>query len=135
MRVYFCLLNSIPMIHLFVSIPTSYGYYHYCSVVLLDLRNDDSPEVLSLLGNLIDEIVRYFSYPVILVCLVFFFFLYEIENCSILVCEEWSCNLDGDCIESVDDIIVNISDLKLLLVRQPFLLCYSYQYIAPTCRT
>ena len=78
MRVYFCLLNSIPMIHLFVSIPTSYGYYHYCSVVLLDLRNDDSPEVLSLLGNLIDEIVRYFSYPVILVCLVvfFFFFLY-----------------------------------------------------------
>ena len=126
MRVYFCLLNSIPMIHLFVSISTSYGYYHYCSVVLLDLRNDDSPEVLSLLGNLIDEIVRYFSNPVILVCLVVFFFflyIYKVVNCSILVCEEWSCNLDVDCIESVDDIIVNISDLKLLLVRQPFLLC------------
>ena len=79
MRVYFCLLTSIPMIHLFVSIPTSYGYYHYCSVVLLDLRNDDSPEVLSLLGNLIDEIVRYFSYPVILVCLVFFFFYMKLR--------------------------------------------------------
>jgi len=40
--VHFWVFNSIPLIYLPVSVPISYSFYHYCSVILLEIRNGDS---------------------------------------------------------------------------------------------
>jgi len=39
----FWVFNSIPLIYLPVSVPISYNFYHYCSVILLEVRDGDSP--------------------------------------------------------------------------------------------
>jgi len=41
--VHFWVFNSIPLVYLSVSVPISYSFYHYCSVILLEFRDSDSP--------------------------------------------------------------------------------------------
>jgi hypothetical protein len=85
--IYFWLFNSIPLIDLSVLIPCS--FYHYCSVVELEVKDGDSPS-----GSFIAK--NCFSYP------GFFVFPFEIENCSFNVFENLCWNFDGDCVDSVD---------------------------------
>jgi len=41
--VHFWVFNSIPLVYLPVSVPIPYSFYHYCSVILLEIRDGDSP--------------------------------------------------------------------------------------------
>jgi hypothetical protein len=45
----FWVFNSIPLIFLPVSVPIPYSFYYYFSVIQLEVRDGDSPEVLLLL--------------------------------------------------------------------------------------
>jgi hypothetical protein len=47
----FLALWSIPLINMSGSMPITWGYYYFCSVVQNEIRNDDSSEVLLLLTN------------------------------------------------------------------------------------
>ena len=47
--VHFWVFSYIPLIYLCVSVPIPCSLYHYCSVVQLEVRDGDSPEVLLLL--------------------------------------------------------------------------------------
>ena len=82
-------LNSIPLVSLFVFIPIA-SCFHYCSPILeLDVRDGDAS------GS--SFIVQ--DYLAILV----FVFPYEVECCSFRVCEDFKVwDFDGDCIESID---------------------------------
>jgi hypothetical protein len=42
--VHFWVFNSIPLVYLSVSVPTAYSFYHYCSVILLEVRDGDFPK-------------------------------------------------------------------------------------------
>jgi hypothetical protein len=70
----------------FISIPHS--FYHYSSVVQLEIRNGDTSSLFI--------VQDYFSYPQ---CFVI---SYEVENCPFKFCKELCWISDGDCIESVD---------------------------------
>jgi hypothetical protein len=76
---YFCIFNS--------SIPCS--FYHYCSVVKLEVTVGDSPSISFIAKNC-------FHYS------GFFAFPDEFENCSFRVFEELCWDFDGDCNESID---------------------------------
>jgi hypothetical protein len=59
----FWVFDSIPLIHLSVSIPTSFRFYYYCSVVQLEVRNSDTSRsillfrtILGILGFLVFHI-------------------------------------------------------------------------------
>ena len=47
--VHFWVFNSIPFIFLSVAVPAPFSFYHNCSVVQLEVRHGDPPEVLLLL--------------------------------------------------------------------------------------
>jgi hypothetical protein len=54
--IHFWVFNSIPLISLRVSVPIPYRFYHYCSVIQLEVRDVDSPRSSFLVENS-------FSYP------------------------------------------------------------------------
>ena len=56
MCIYFKVFNSIPLMYLSVSVPIPCGFYHYCSVIQVEDRDDVSPR-----GSFIVE--NYFGYP------------------------------------------------------------------------
>jgi len=43
MWVHFWVFNSIPLIYLPVSVPISYSFNHFCSIIQLEVRDGDSP--------------------------------------------------------------------------------------------
>jgi len=43
MWVNFCVYNFVPLIFLPVSVSIPYSFYDYCSVILLEVRDSDSP--------------------------------------------------------------------------------------------
>jgi len=87
--VHFWVFNFVPLIYLPVFVPIPYSFYDYCSVILLEVKDGDSPRI--------SFIVEYrFCYP------RFFVILNEFANCSFYLYKELSRNFDGDCIESVD---------------------------------
>ena len=64
-------------------------FLSYCSVVKLEVRDDDSPS-----SSFIVKICFHYS--------GFFAFPDVFENCSFHVFEELCCDFDGDFIESID---------------------------------
>jgi hypothetical protein len=76
------------MIYMPVTVPIQYSFYHYCPVILLEVRDGNSPRCLLLLR-------------IVLAILSFFVIPNEFENCSFYLYEELIWNFDGDCIESV----------------------------------
>ena len=44
---HFWVFYSIPIIFLPLSVPVLYSFYHYCSVILLDIRDDESAKSLN----------------------------------------------------------------------------------------
>jgi hypothetical protein len=49
--IYFWVFNFIPLIHLSISVPVLCGFYHYCFVVQLEVRDDDSPRTSFIVEN------------------------------------------------------------------------------------
>ena len=49
--VHFWVFNSIPLIYLSVSVPISYSFYHYCSVIQHDVRDGDFPRSFFIVEN------------------------------------------------------------------------------------
>jgi hypothetical protein len=47
----FWVFNSIPLIYLSVSVPISYSFYHYCSVIQHDVRDGDFPRSFFIVEN------------------------------------------------------------------------------------
>jgi hypothetical protein len=72
-----------------VSVLIPCSFYHYCSVVKLEVKSGDSPSSSFIVKNC-------FCYSGV------FAFLDELENCSFHVFEELCWDFDGDCIESID---------------------------------
>jgi len=84
----FWVFSFVPLIYLSVSVPISYSFYDYCSVILPEVRDGDSPRS--------SFIVEYnFCYPEFLVI------PNEFAKCSFYLYKGLSRNFDGDCIESV----------------------------------
>ena len=86
---YFSVFNSIPLISVSVSVLIPCNFYHYCSVVKLEVRDDDSHSHSFIVRNC-------FHYS------GFFAFPDEFEKCSFHVYEASCWGFDGDCIESID---------------------------------
>ena len=40
---YFLVFDSIPLINMSVSVPISCSFYHYCSVIQVEVKDGDSP--------------------------------------------------------------------------------------------
>jgi hypothetical protein len=98
---YFWVFNSIPLINESVSILIPCSFYHYCSVVKLEVRDvSDSPSCSFIVKNC-------FCYSWI------FAFPDEFENCSFYRFVELCWDFDGDCIDSIE----------CLTKGRPFLLC------------
>ena len=76
------ILNSIPLINISVSVPIPCSFYHYCSIVKLEVRDGDS-----------------FSYSFIVKYFYFysgvFGFPDEFETCSSHIFEELCWDFDG----------------------------------------
>jgi hypothetical protein len=89
---YFWGFNSIPLISVSVSVAVPCSFYHYCSIVKVDVRDDDSPSCSFIVKNC-------FCYSGLFVCL--FAFPDEFEN-FFHIFEELCWDFDGDCIESID---------------------------------
>jgi len=53
--VYFWVFSSIPLICMSVSVPIPYNFYHYCSVIHLEVRDGDYLRILLLYNNIIVE--------------------------------------------------------------------------------
>jgi hypothetical protein len=86
--VHFWVFISIPLIYLPVTVSTPRSFYHYCSVVQLEVRNADSPRSFFTVENS-------FHYPG--------FLLFQMNlRIALSNSEELSRNFDGDCIEYVD---------------------------------
>jgi hypothetical protein len=81
--------SSIPLIYLSVSVPVPCGFYHYCAVAQLEVRDGDSPRSSFIVENC-------------LLHLGVFVIPNEFENCSFYLCEELIWSFDGECIEYVD---------------------------------
>ena len=64
-------------------------FYHYCSVIQLEVRDDDSTRNSLIVEN---------NFPTLFVVVV----PNEFENFSFYLCEDLSWNFDRDYIESVD---------------------------------
>ena len=86
---YFWVFNPIPLINASVCLPIPCSFYHYFSVVKLEVRDGDSPSCSLIVKNC-------FCYS------GFFAFPDEFENCSFHVFEELCWDFDGDSIESID---------------------------------
>jgi hypothetical protein len=86
---YLCLFNSILLINMSVSPPIPCSFYHYCSVVKLEVRVGDPSSHSFIIKNC-------FLYS------GFFAFPGEFENCSFHVFEKLCWDFDGDCIESIN---------------------------------
>jgi hypothetical protein len=91
----FCFFDSIPWIIVSVSLPILCSFYHYCSVVKFEVRNDDSPSHSFTVKNC-------FAFIYLFIYLFILAFPDEFENCSFHVFEEVGWDFDGDCTESVD---------------------------------
>jgi hypothetical protein len=63
MWVYFWVFNSIPLIHLFISISSPCSFYYYCSEVQLKLR----------------DFQRFILFRIVLAILVFLFFQMKLK--------------------------------------------------------
>ena len=86
-----------------VSVPILCSFYHYCSVVKLEVRDGDSPSLSFIVKNC-------FPYS------EFFVFPDESENCSFRVYEELCWDFDGDCIESIDSVVFGRMDIFTMLI-------------------
>jgi len=86
---YFWVFNSIPLVNLSASVSTPCSFYHYCSVVELEVRDSEFTSHSFIVKNCF-------------LCFGFFAFPDEFENCFFCVFEELFWDFDGDCIESVD---------------------------------
>jgi hypothetical protein len=86
---YFLVFNSFPLVYLSVTVPIPCSFYLSCSVLQLVFRDDDSPR-----RSFIVDIS--FCYPGFV-----FIITDQFDNCSFYLCEEWSWNFGGVCIESV----------------------------------
>jgi hypothetical protein len=82
--VYFWVFDSIPLIDMPISLPIPFVFYCYYLVVHVEVRVSDSSRSSFIVENC-------FGYPEFL---SFFFFSYEVGNCSFHVCEELCWNLD-----------------------------------------
>jgi len=49
--VHLWVFNSIPLVYLSVSVPIPCSFYHYCSVILLEFRDSESPRSLFIVEN------------------------------------------------------------------------------------
>ena len=79
--------HEAPKLELFtVTVPIPCRFYHYCSVVQLEVKDGDSPRNSFIFENS-------FCYP------VFFFHPDEFENCSFYLCIELRWSFDEDCID------------------------------------
>jgi hypothetical protein len=87
--VHFWVFNCILFFMLSVSVPMPCRFYHYCSIVLLEVRDGDSPIRSFLVENSYD----YSGFLVI---------PNKFESCSFKLYKESSHNFNGDCIESLD---------------------------------
>jgi len=86
--VHFWVFSSVPLIYLPVSVPIPCSFCDYCSVILLEVRDGDSPRS--------SFIVEYnFCYP------EFFVIPNEFANCSFCLYKELSRNFNGDCIDNI----------------------------------
>jgi len=87
--VHFWVFNSIPLVYPPISVPIPCSFYHYCSVILLELRGNDSPRSSFIVEDS-------FSYP------GFFLFQMNLQIAISIFIKEVSRNFDGYCIECVD---------------------------------
>jgi hypothetical protein len=85
---HFWVFNSVPLIYLPVSVPTLCSFYDCCSVVQLEIMDDDSLRISFIVEN-------NFRYPKI------FVIPDEFAHCSFKLYDKLSWNFDRDCIESV----------------------------------
>jgi hypothetical protein len=85
-----------------VSVPVPCSFYHYCSVVKLEVRDSDSPSCCLIVKNCF----RYSGFLLLLLFFFFFFFFFpfpdEFENCSLYVFEELCWDLGKYFIDSID---------------------------------
>jgi hypothetical protein len=72
-----------------VSVPIPCTYYHYFSVVKLEVRDDDSPSSSFIVKNCF-------------LCFGFFPFPLEFEKRSFHVFKELCWDFDKECLESID---------------------------------
>jgi hypothetical protein len=77
--------NAIPLIYLLVSIPILYSFYHYCSIVQLEVRDGNCPR----------------SSFIVFTIWVFLLFQMNLRT-DLSNSEELTWNFGGYCIESVD---------------------------------
>ena len=94
---YFWVFNSNPLINMSVSVPVPCSFYHYCSVVTLEVRDSDCLSCSFIVKNCF----RFAGLFVLLYCFVFAL-SDEFENCSFHVSEDLCWDFDGDCNESID---------------------------------
>jgi hypothetical protein len=89
MWIYFWVFDLIPLINLSVFMATLCGFYYYCSVILLGIRDDDTSRVSFILHEC-------FSYPGIL-------FLHMKLSIAISMSVNNCIGLfDGNCIDTVN---------------------------------
>ena len=81
---HFWVFNSIPLIHLPVSVTIPYSFYPYCSIIQLEIKDSDSPRRFFILEN---------SFAILI------FLLFQM---NLQLYEDLRWNFDGDCIGSVD---------------------------------
>ena len=92
--VHLWIFNSIQLIYLPVTVLIPCSFYHYCSIVKLEVRDGDSQR---------NSFIVLFLLSCFCFCFVLFFVIPdEVENCSFYLCEELSWTFGGDFIESVD---------------------------------
>jgi hypothetical protein len=82
-------MDSIPLINVSVSAPILCSFYHYCSVVQLEVRNCDSSQSSFIVQD-------YLDYP----GFVLFHMKFRVALSRSITSLCWK--VDGDCIESVD---------------------------------
>ena len=99
MSVYFWVFCSILLIDLSVSGPIPWGFYHYCSVVQLEVRGGDFFRSSFIVKNC-------FGYPLLLLLLLLLLFsCYSIWSWGLLFPFLWRIelgNFEGDYVESED---------------------------------
>jgi len=69
----FWVSNSIPLIYLLDSVPVPYSFYHYASLMLLEVRIGDSHRS----SLIVEDSFRYLGFCYANVFVIYFFFLYE----------------------------------------------------------
>ena len=79
---FFCVFNAIQLIDLSGSVPITYSFYHYSSVVQLEFRGDDSQRSSFIVKNCFcyPEFLGFPYEMEVLFCFVLFCFVFEFLN-------------------------------------------------------